>query len=104
MIAEISQQHLSLLLDLAKQYIWWMPPEEAARYPQQVVAQVMNIGLFRDMNRLAEEMGDDCLREAIYNAEAGQFNERSWHYWHYRLRLSGVGQVPPLPARFIPPQ
>jgi hypothetical protein len=26
-------------------------------------------------------------------------NERSWTYWHYRLGLSAVDHVPPLPVR-----
>jgi hypothetical protein len=72
------------------------------RFPQQIVAQVMNIGVFRDLNRLAEELGDEILRDVLRNAEAGQFSERSWHYWHYRLRMSRLDEVPPLPARFVP--
>lgn len=104
MIAEIAQRHRELLWQFAKQYIWWMPADEAVRYPQQVIAQVMNIGVFRDMNRLADELGDETLREVIRKAEAGQFNERSWHYWHYRLGLAGASEVPPLPSRFVPAQ
>ncbi len=31
--------------------------------------------------------------------ETGQFNERSWAYWHYRLGLATLEQVPPMPVR-----
>ncbi len=34
-------------------------------------------------------------------AEAGEFNERSWAYWHYRLGVSEPGQVPALPERRV---
>jgi hypothetical protein len=43
--------------------------------------------------------GSFFLREVLKHAEAGQFNERSWAYWHYRLELANVDQVPALPVR-----
>lgn len=96
------QPHAPLLAELARKYIWWLSPQEAANYPARVVAQVMNIGVFRDASRMAEAVGDDGLRSVLQHAEAGQFNARSWHYWHYRLELAEPGQVPPLPVRHIP--
>ena len=82
--------------------MWWLSPSEAMDYPARVVTQVMNIGVFEDARRLAETLGDDCLRAVLRQAEAGQLNARSWHYWHYRLELAELGQVPPLPVRRIP--
>ena len=67
--------------------------------PQRVMAQVMNIGDYDDVQLLAKQVGNDVLREVIAHAEAGQFNERSWTYWHYRLGLAALEQVPPLPVR-----
>ena len=67
--------------------------------PERVMAQVMNIGDYSDVQLLANQVGDEVLRGVIAHAEAGQFNERSWHYWHYRLGLAALEQVPPLPAR-----
>ena len=99
--AELRPHH-ALLLELARRYIWWLTPEEAMDYPARVVAQVMNIGIFQDAARLADSVGDDGLRAVLRQAEAGQFNARSWHYWHYRLGLAEPGQVPPLPVRHIP--
>ena len=86
---------------MAARYIWWKTPEEALRYPQQIAAQVMNLGDWDDVQILARAVGDDYLRAVIRTAEAGQFNERSWAYWHYRLHLAKVGRVPPLPERTI---
>lgn len=84
---------------LAAKYIWWKSAGEAVTMPERVVAQVMNIGDYIDVQSLAEQIGDDYLREVLLHAEIGQFTERSWSYWHYRLGLAKPGHVPPLPAR-----
>lgn len=87
------------LKSLARKYIWWKTPEEAVVMPERVIAQVMNIGDYADVQALAAQVGDDMLRQVLTHAEAGQFTERSWAYWHYRLGLSSVDHVPPLPKR-----
>jgi len=88
------------LRKMAKKYIWWKTPDGAIVSPAHVVAQVMNIGDFDDVQMLASHMGESYLREILQKAEAGQFNERPWSYWHYRLGLtiSVPGNVPALPA------
>jgi hypothetical protein len=89
-----------LLEQLAARYIWWKAPADAVRYPQRVAAQVMNIGDYDDVQRLAHTLTFDGLRAVLRSAEAGQFNDRSWHYWHYRLGLAKVPQdVPHMPMR-----
>ena len=84
---------------LAGKYIWWKTPDEAVTMPDRVVAQVMNIGDYADVQLLASQVGDKVLCEVLAHAQAGQFNERSWAYWHYRLGLSSVDHVPALPVR-----
>ena len=91
-----------LLKRLSAHYIWWKSPDEAMRNPRRIIAQVMNIGDFEDMQQLAEILGDEALRGVLRDAEAGEFNERSWHYWHYRLGMSKLDQVPDLPKRCLP--
>ncbi len=93
---QIDQESLK---PLARKYIWWKTPEEAVAMPERVIAQVMNIGDYADVQSLASQVGDDALRVVLTQAQAGQFNERSWAYWHYRLGLSNVDQVPALPVR-----
>jgi hypothetical protein len=83
----------------ARKYIWWETPEQAVDFPERVMAQVMNMGDFYDVQRMANMVGDDTLRGVVTHAQAGWFNARSWHYWHYRLGLSQPEQVPPLPRR-----
>lgn len=88
-----------VLKPLASKYVWWKTPDEATSMPERVIAQVMNIGDYADVQAMATEVGDDVLRDVLSHAEAGQFDERSWAYWHYRLGLASVDHVPPLPVR-----
>ena len=75
---EIFQQHRALLTEMARKYIWWMSSEEALEFPARIVAQVMNMGVFRDACQLADALGDDCLRGVLQSAEAGWFNARTF--------------------------
>jgi hypothetical protein len=75
---------------LAKRYIWWKTVDRAMENPEQIVAQVMNMGAWDDVCRLVDLIGDEGLCRVIKHAEIGIFNERSWHYWHYRLGLVKV--------------
>ncbi len=52
------RQHRVELLRLAGKYIWWLSAEEAMNYPSQVIAQVMNMGVFNDVSRLLNALGD----------------------------------------------
>ena len=60
---------------------------------------MMNLGDYADVEELADLVGDPVLRQALVNAEAGQFNERGWAYWHYRLGLAELDDIPPMPVR-----
>ena len=88
-----------VLKSLASKYVWWKTPDEAVSMPERVIAQVMNIGDYADVQAMAAEVGDEVLRDVLSHAEAGQFDERSWAYWHYRLGLASVDHVPALPVR-----
>ena len=83
----------------ARKYLWWLTPEEALARPERIIAQVMNLGDSADVQALAALVGDEVPRAVLRRASAGQFNERSWAYWHYRLGLAEPDQVPPLPKR-----
>lgn len=96
---EIKRADREVFRRLAAKYVWWKTPDEALDMPERVIAQVMNIGDFDDVQLLASLVGEDALRNVIRRAQAGQFDKRSWAYWHYRLGLAGVDQVPPVPQR-----
>ena len=89
------------LLRAAQKYIWWKPPEDAIQYPQILLAQIMNIGVWDDLCELFRVVTKEELLNVLYNAGAGQFNARSWHFWHYQLMDCSLGEVPPLPTRRI---
>lgn len=87
------------LIAYAKKYIWWKTPDEAVKQPERVLSQVMDIGDYDDVQSMVALVGEDNLKEVLAHAQAGWFNIRSWHYWHYRLKLSTLGTVPELPTR-----
>ena len=78
-------------------YIWWKSVPDAMRYPSRIIAQVMNIGDYEDVQTLIESFGEETLREVVRRAEAGEFNARSWAYWHYRLGLVALDARAPMP-------
>jgi hypothetical protein len=84
---------------LAKKYLWWQTPDEAARDQQRLVAQVMNMGTFDDVRFVETQLGAEYLRRVLKHALPGHFDPRSWTYWHYRLGLAKPDRVPPLPQR-----
>lgn len=90
-----------ILEQFAAKYIWWKTPGEALQHPDRVIAQVMDIGDYDDVQKLVVQIGDEYLREVLARAEIGQFTARSWAYWHYRLGLATPGNVPPMPLRRI---
>lgn len=92
----IDREGLALL---AKKYVWWKSPEDAVAQPERVIAQVMNIGDFEDIQRIEALAGTEMLARVLTQAEIGQFTPRSWSYWHYRLGIADIDDVPALPLR-----
>jgi hypothetical protein len=90
-----------LLRDLARKYVWWLPPGEVGARPDLAITQTMDLGDFEDQRRLEAALGRQRLAQVLQRAEAGRLSERSWAYWHYRLGLARPGRVPPLPRRSL---
>ncbi len=89
-----------ILAELQPKYVWWEPIGGEPHSAIRVIAQVMDVGDYFDMERLARDVGDDRLRETLANAQPGWFSPRSWAFWHYRLRMiAPEDDVPPLPTR-----
>lgn len=100
---ELVTAHAALILSLARTYVWWKTPEEAAQFPERVIAQVMNMGDYDDVVAMANQLGDAVLIDVLKHAEVGQFTPRSWAYWHYRLGVVTPDEaVPPMPVRVLP--
>ncbi len=86
---------LSELEPYAARYVWWKTAAEAMETPSRVIAQVMDIGDWDDVQRLLSLVGEDELRAVLAQAEPGQFRPRSWAYWSYRLGVVSPDEPPP---------
>lgn len=93
----LNDSQTAFLREVAERYVWWKTPEEALAYPQRILAQVMNIGVWDDLCRMVELFPSWELVDVLRHAEIGQFNERSWHFWHNRLSR----KIPPMPKRVL---
>jgi hypothetical protein len=87
------------LLPFVRKYLWWWDSERPIDDAHRVIAQVMDIGTFEDVQELRTLAGDDALREALIAAKPGEFSPRSWNYWHLMLEVADLDDVPPLPSR-----
>jgi len=84
------------LFEVARRLIWWQTPEQSVADPVRLVAQVMALGTWDDIQTVRKLMGSQVFSEVLEQAPAGIFNDRRWNYWHIKLdRLP----VPPLPKR-----
>lgn len=84
---------------MAGKYIWWQIDGCITDNSERIIAQLMDIGDYEDVQKMLALFDEDYLRTIIQKAQAGWFNIRSWHYWHYKLNLVDFGNVPPLPKR-----
>lgn len=80
-------------------YIWFEKAETImAENPLRVVASAMRYANnTKDFLKLCK-LNDEILKEALKQAQAGYFDEKSWHFWHYRL-YGAESIVPKLPQR-----
>ena len=87
------------LIQLARRLVWWKPPEEALRAPERVIAQVMALGTWDDIETAKRHWGIEAFRRVLAAPPPGVFDRRSWNYWHV---VFGIAPTPPLPVRNIP--
>ncbi len=91
-----SSQSSLVLKQLARRYVWWNTPEWALKHVNILLANIMNLGNWDDIQLLRKTMGDEALKQVLRRAPAGYFNYRSWDYWHIKF---GIRPIPPLPKR-----
>ncbi len=84
---------------LARRTIWWKPPEETLRNPLRLLAQVMALGTWDDVQLAKRWWSRDEFVAVLKEAPPGVFDRRSWVYWH---RILHIGARPPLPQRRLP--
>ncbi len=86
------------LENIAREVVWWEPPEVTLSDQDDFLCRVMVLGAWEDVQHVERVFGEDALREALNHSKAGVFDPASWHYWHYRL---GIEPVPELPKRTL---
>ncbi|MDR0620963.1 MAG: hypothetical protein LBJ61_03690 [Deltaproteobacteria bacterium] len=70
------------------------------KYPDMLIAQIMDIGLTKDVGELESLFSKQELSKIIKESEIGQFKPESWSFWHHRLNLiRPTDPVPPMPLR-----
>lgn len=98
----LSEEQCQSLKLLASRYVWWQPAEQSLAQPHRLLAQVMNIGDWHDVEMMRGSVGDETLRVVLQKAQPGEFNKRSWNFWHLCLNLASGSDLPPLPRRRLP--
>jgi hypothetical protein len=85
------------LQKIARSLVWWKSPE-AVSLPY-LVRRTMDMGTLEMLVIVRLKLGDRFLREALADAEPGNFSDRSWSYCHV---VFGIRPTPPLPQRVVP--
>lgn len=81
---------------VARRLVWWLPVSTALSDPHRLVAQVMNLGSWSDIQTVRSVFGDQAFEAVLDDPPAGLFTARRWNYWHVRLRRL---PAPPRPVR-----
>jgi hypothetical protein len=81
---------------IAREVVWWEPPEITIADQNYFLCRVMARGFWDDVQLVEKVYGEEAFRIALQHAKPGVFDPASWNYWHNRL---GFEFVPELPTR-----
>lgn len=95
----LSERQRQILAPLATRYIWWKTADQSLAQPHRLIAQIMNIGDWHDVELMRSCVSNSTLQHVLAQAQAGEFNRRSWNFWHLQLGLPHGHDLPPLPVR-----
>jgi hypothetical protein len=84
----------AIKLQLAKRLLWWQPPAEAVKDEARLLAQVMVLGTWDDVQQARFIWPESAFRAVLENPPLGLFDAKSWNYWHLIFHLP----KPPLPV------
>ena len=87
------------LAAIARRVCWWESADLTLVNTPLFLCRVMVFATWEDICFVLDHYGKAAFREALQSAPPGLFDNRSWHYWHHRLQLL---PVPQLPQRAIP--
>lgn len=79
--------------------IWWQSEDETLQWPERLIAQVMDKGLFPEWELLMSVVTKAQMGEVLKHALPGWFKPQAWTYWHLMCLNIRYPNVPPLPLR-----
>ncbi len=82
------------LAAIAREVVWWQEPEETLADSDDFLCRVMGRGFWEDIQTVERVFGADALRDALRHCRPGAMDNRSWNYWHHRLRVEPVPDMP----------
>jgi hypothetical protein len=91
---QIKLSHTAVLGNLAKKYVWWESQDWSYKHPLVLLSNIMNLCNWDDLCLLLKCVNENTLREVLKNAPPGYFSYRSWDYWHHKLNLTPVPNLP----------
>lgn len=81
---------------IAREVVWWETPEVTLSDQNDFLGNVMARGVWDSVQHVVTVYGEEAFREALRKAKPGVIDVASWHYWHHRL---GIEPVPEMPTR-----
>jgi hypothetical protein len=82
------------LAEIARKVVWWEPPEITLSDQNDFLCRVMGRGIWEDVQYVERIFGEAAFREALLHCRPGVMDPGSWHYWHLRLRLEPIPELP----------
>lgn len=69
------------LTAVARELIWWQAPDKSLAEPRRLLAQVMALGTWQEVQEAKAAFGWSAFKDALLNLPAGIMDKRSWVYW-----------------------
>jgi len=86
LMSSVASQGLSadlpsdLASELERKFFWWENVTGTPRSHARILAQAMSFASFDDIRYLERRLGPDRLADAMFEAQPGWIDDRSWNY------------------------
>jgi hypothetical protein len=78
---------------LARTYVWWQEPQMTLADPRKLLRQILRLGRPEDYVLAEEIWGAEALREALVEAQPGEIDAKSEHFWRLRFGLDATSET-----------
>ena len=75
-----------------KLLIWWKSPDEID--DQELLRKIMNLDTWEMWQWAWQNFTEESFLHCLTDARYRDFSKGSWHYWHLRLSISPIPQIP----------